>query len=43
MVAVPMIGLFELSVLLSRLVGKRRAEKLGDEEDKEEDDEESDD
>ena len=27
MVAVPMIGLFELSILLSKIVGKRRKEK----------------
>ena len=36
MVAVPMIGLYELSILLSRLVGSRRKEKE-DEEDADED------
>ena len=39
MVAVPMIGLFELSILLSRLVGKRRAAKLADDVPDEESDE----
>ena len=39
MVAVPMIGLFELSILLSRLVGKRRAAKLADDVTDEESDE----
>ena len=36
MVAVPMIGLYELSILLSRLIGNRRKEKE-DEEDTDED------
>ena len=38
MVAVPMIGLYELSILLSRLIGNRRKEKE-DEEDTDEDEE----
>ena len=36
MVAVPMIGLYELSILLSSLVGKRRKEKSEDEDEKDE-------
>ena len=39
MVALPMIGLYELSILLSTLVGKRRREKEDDEDEEEEDDE----
>ncbi|MBQ7602441.1 MAG: twin-arginine translocase subunit TatC [Lachnospiraceae bacterium] len=35
MVAIPMIGLYELSILLSKIVGKRRKEKDSDEEDEE--------
>ena len=37
MVAVPMIGLYELSILLSRLIGNRRKEKEDEEEDTDED------
>ena len=39
MVAVPMIGLYELSILLSRLIGNRRKEKEDEEEDTDEDEE----
>ena len=42
MVAIPMIGLYELSILLSTLVCKRRKEKQGDEEDSGEESEEED-
>ena len=36
MVALPMILLYELSIALSSLVGKRRREKLGDDDEEEE-------
>ena len=39
MVAVPMIGLYELSIGLSSLVGKRRKANLDSDEDEDEDDE----
>ena len=48
MIAVPMIGLYELSVLISAVVGKRRAkreamEEAGEDDDDEDDDEDDDD
>ena len=39
MVAIPMIGLYELSILLSRLVMKAKKNKADEDEDEEEDEE----